>query len=149
MELPINAIHMADRFAIADIIHRFYWLIDHGRAADTAALFAKAARLTFGPGAPKPGTISGQDIALAVVARGEQTGITTRHVLSNILLTQRPDGSVTAYSLLTLFRTESATRDSYPASIADIDEVYVRDAGTWLIRERTVTPIFSRSMTNG
>ena len=144
MPLP-GPVSIDDRLTITDLIHRFYWLVDHDQAEQTAELFTKTARLTFGPGAPKPGTIEGADIAAAMAARGRQTEVTTRHVLSNISLTARPDGSVAASSLLTLFRSESASRDSSPASIADIEEIFVRIAGEWFIQDRTVLPIFVRS----
>ena len=138
----LNSISVDDRLAIIDVIHKFFWLVDHGRAGETADLFTKTARLTFAPGAPKPGTIQGPDIPAAMAARAEQVEVTTRHALSNIRLIPNADGSVSACSLLTLFRSESATRDSYPASIADIEEIFVRGDGGWYIQERTIVPIF-------
>jgi hypothetical protein len=138
----LNSISVDDRLAIIEVIHKFFWLVDHGRAGETAGLFTKTARLTFGPGAPKPGTIQGPDIPAAMTARAKQVEVTTRHVLSNIRLTPNADGSVSACSLLTLFRSDSAARDSYPASIADIEEVFVRGDGDWYIQERTILPIF-------
>jgi SnoaL-like domain len=141
---PVNTrLSVDDRLAIMELIHEFFWLVDHGRAGETAGLFTSTARLTFGPGAPRPGTIEGAAIAAAMAARGKQAEVTTRHVLSNIRLTPRPDGSVKACSLLTLFRSDSAARDSYPASVADIEEIFVRDAGGWFIQERTILPVFS------
>jgi hypothetical protein len=140
---PIStSLSVDDRLAIMELIHRFFWLVDHGRADETAGLFTKTARLTFGPGAPKPGTIEGPQIASAMATRAQQVEVTTRHALSNIRLTPRADGSVGAYSLLTLFRSDSAARDSYPASVADIEEIFVRDEGGWFIQERTILPIF-------
>jgi SnoaL-like domain len=143
---PVNTrLGVDDQLAIMQLIHEFFWLVDHGRAGETAGLFTPTARLTFGPGAPQPGTIEGADIAAAMAARGQQVEVTTRHVLSNIRLTPKADGSVSAYSLLTLFRSDSTARDSYPASVADIEEMFVRDKGGWLIQQRTVLPIFSHS----
>lgn len=133
-----------DRQAITDVILRFYWLVDHGRAAETAALFTATGKITFGPGSPKPGVVEGAAIPPAMKARAEQTHVTTRHVLSNVALTARPDGTVESYSLLTLFRSDTQTLDSLPASVADINETFVRDKGVWRIQERTITPIFNR-----
>lgn len=134
-----------DRQAITDIIHRFFWLVDHGRAGETADLFAGDARITFGPGTPNPGTIEGAAIRAAMTARATHTHVTTRHVLSNIALSPNPNGSVSAYSLLTLFRSDDETRDSAPASVADIDEIYVRNGAVWRIQERIIMPIFNRA----
>jgi hypothetical protein len=133
-----------NRQAIIDIIHRYFWLVDHGRADETAAYFSQTARLTFGPGAPKPGTIEGKSIAAAMIARAKQIEVTTRHVISNITLTTLGDDKVQAYSLLTLFRSEDARRDTYPASIADVDDIFVRMGNSWRIQDRTISPIFNR-----
>jgi hypothetical protein len=134
-----------DRQAIVDIIHRYFWLVDHGLADQTASLFANGARLTFGPGAPMPGTITGPAIAAAMLARSKQTGLTTRHVVSNVTLTWLDDSRVSAYCLLTLYKSGDATRDSYPASVADVEDVFVKGADVWLIEERTISPIFNRT----
>lgn len=133
-----------DRQAITDLIHRFYRLVDQGRADETAELFTQTARLTFGPGAPKPGTTEGAGIAALMAARATQLHVTTRHVLSNIALSSREDGSVEGYSLLTLYRSETDGRDSYPASVADVEELFVRGADGWRIQARTISPIFNR-----
>jgi hypothetical protein len=139
-------IALEDRIEIEALIHRFYWLVDHGKADETADLFAPTARLTFGPGSPKPGTVEGPDIKSAMLARSKQVNVTTRHVLSCIALAARPDGMVDAYSLLTLFRSEDEGRDTYPASVADIEEIMVRIDGKWRVQERIILPIFHRAV---
>ena len=133
-----------DRLAAGDVVRRFFWLVDHGRAAETAALFARDGRLTFGPGSPKPGTVAGADLAPAMAARQAQEHVTTRHVLTETQVAANDDGSMTISSLLTLFRSEDAGRDSYPMSVADIEDVLVREDGAWRIRTRTISPVFSR-----
>jgi hypothetical protein len=133
-----------DRHAITTVMYRFYRLVDQGHADQTAALFTPTARLTFGPGSPKPGTLTGDQIPPAMIARGQQTHVTTRHVLSNIQLEPKADGTVEAYSLLTLFRSEDDSRDSYPASVADIIEVFARHEGAWKVQSRDILPVFGR-----
>lgn len=135
---------LALRFAVTDVVHRFFQLVDDGRAAETAGLFTSDATLTFGPGAPKPGTIGGADIPIAMAARQAQTSVTTRHVLSNLAVSARPDGTLTVRSLLTLYRSDGEGRDSYPASVADVEDVLVQVDDGWRIRARTVTPVFNR-----
>ena len=142
--MPPPQISADDRQAIVDLIHRYFWLVDHGLADQTAACFTATAKLTFGPGAPKPGTIEGSAIGAAMVARSKQIEVTTRHVVSNIALAVIDGSRVRAYSLLTLFRSADASRDTYPASVADVDDIVVRDADTWRIQERTISPIFNR-----
>ena len=141
----MTALALEDRFAVMDVMYRFYWLVDMGRAAETAALFASDARLTFGPGSPKPGTISGAAIAPAMAARQTQTDVTTRHALSNIQLEAQGDGSVAATSLLTLYRSNTPVLDTYPASVADIIERFVREDGVWKIAARDILPVFNKT----
>lgn len=135
----------ADRLSAIDLVNRFFFLVDMGRAADTAALFAADGTLTFGPGSPKPGTVEAPGIAAAMTARQAMTHVTTRHVLSGQTATPQADGSVLVYSLLTLFRSEDESRDTVPASVADIEDVLVRDGDGWRIRSRTVLPVFNRA----
>jgi uncharacterized protein (TIGR02246 family) len=134
-----------DRLAIGDVVHRFCWLVDHGRAAEIGALFTPDARLTFGPGTPNPGTIEGPAIAAMMTARQMQTHITTRHVISNLAFTPEGDGRVAVHSILTFYRSDDESRDTRVAIVADIDEVYVKVDSTWLIAARTVTPVFIRN----
>ena len=134
-----------DRLAITDVVHRFCRLVDHGRAAEIGALFTTDARLTFGPGTPNPGTIEGPAIASMMAARQAQTHITTRHIVTNLAFAPAADGKVAVHSILTFYRCDDDSRDTRVAIVADIDEVYAKVDGVWLIAERTVTPIFSRA----
>jgi len=79
-----------------------------------------------------------------MLARSKQTNVTTRHVLSNIALSPRSAGQVDAYSLLTLFRSEDESRDTHPASVADVEELLVQIDGRWRVQERLILPIFNR-----
>ncbi len=133
-----------DQECIVEVIHRYFWLVDHGRADEVAQLFTPTGRLTFGERAPKPGTIEGASIGAAMLARSKQTNVTTRHVVSNIILTALDAASVEASFLLTLFPSEDARLDTYPASVADIDDLFVRDRDYWRIQRRTIAPIFNR-----
>jgi hypothetical protein len=129
---------------IVEVIHRYFWLVDHGRADETARLFTPTGRLTFGEHAPKPGTLEGAAIGVAMLARSKRTTLTTRHVVTNIMLTARDPATVEASFLLMLFLSEDERLDTYPESVADVDDVFVRDGAQWLIHQRTVAPVFNR-----
>lgn len=133
------------RRAAKDLVLLYFWLVDQGRAGETAVMFAPDSSLTFGPGAPNPGTISGDAIALAMAARGKQTHVTTRHILSNFIYNGQADGSVRVDYLLTLYRSDDENRDTYPASVADMVDILVPDDTQWLIKARTVSPVFNRA----
>lgn len=131
-----------DRLSIESLLYRAFWLVDNGRAAEVAELFAPDAAWTFGPGTPKPGTVSGDDISQFLIARQAQTQITTRHVLSNVLIEPLADGAASARSLLTLFRADGGEPVARVASVADIVDRLERRDGKWKIVDRLITPVF-------
>lgn len=135
-------LELSDRIAIEQSICRYFHLVDMGRASEAAAFFTAAGRMTFAPGSPKPGTIEGAAIPAAMAARQAQTDVVTRHAVTNIALDPRDDGSVRAYGLLTLYRRETAS-DATICTVADVEDIYVRDQGAWRISERLITPIFT------
>ena len=133
-----------DAFAIIAIINEFAYLVDHGRATECEALFTQDARITFGPGTPKPGTLEGiAAIRGFLKIREAQANVTSRHSMSNIRLVRTVKGEVEACSLLTLFRSDNDIRLPVVAFVAEIEELYVRrPEGGWLIRERLISPTF-------
>lgn len=131
--------HHAD--LITQVI-RSFWLIDHGRAAEVAALFAPDGALTFGPGAPRPGTIRGPAIAQAMQTRQDDTAATSRHVLSNFLVEPQADGRVVVRSLMTLFRTASDDFSPTVRSVADLVDTFALQGADWMIVDRQILPIF-------
>jgi hypothetical protein len=133
-----------DRFSLLDLIHQFYRLVDGGRASETAVLFSANGSLTFGVGSPKPGTISGAEIALAMRDRERLTDVTARHVISNVVFAQESDGKFSAHYLMTLFRADAGPRTTVPAFVADIDEIFARTEDGFRIFTRIITPVFSR-----
>jgi len=137
-------VSLSNRAGISDAIHGFYHLVDIGQASRTATLFAPDATLTFGPGSPQPGTIAGAAIGAAMVAREALTTAFTRHVVTNILFESTADGVAARY-LLTLFRSDDASRSSVPAFVADVAELWTHDSGQWQIRARTILPAFARA----
>jgi hypothetical protein len=128
---------------IADRIHLFYDLVDGGKAASTADIFTEDARLTFGPGSPKPGTIEGPAIRDAMAARELQTSAFTRHMVSNLMFSPAADDAVSATYLLLLFRSDDETRNSMPAFVADVAETWAL-GGEWKLVERVISPAFAR-----
>jgi ketosteroid isomerase-like protein len=132
-----------DRTAIADAIHSYFRLVDSGQASRTAALFTADATLTFGPGSPQPGTITGAAIRAAMVAREAQTTAFTRHIVTNLSFAPDAGGVATSY-LLTLYRSDDHTRSSVPAFVADVAEVWTSASGHWQMTMRSIAPAFMR-----
>jgi hypothetical protein len=134
----------SDRNEVVDLIHRYFWLVDHGRAAETVPFFAENARLTFGARAPKPGTLMGKEIAAAMEARGRHLHLITRHLVSNILLEATDADTIESHAVLSLYRSETEALDSYPFSIADMHDVFCRVGDVWRIAARSISPLFTR-----
>jgi len=141
----MNSVSNDTRLAIADCIHLFFYQVDHGQASRTAALFTADASLTFGPGSPTPGTITGDAITAAMAAREKQTSAFTRHVVSNIMFDTEAFDDVGVRYLLVLFRSDDDSRDSKPAFVADVRERWSQQEGSWKIAERVVSPAFIRA----
>jgi len=143
--MAMDSLDIEDMLAITQTIHHYFKLVDTGRAADVYSLFCENGALTFGAGAPKPGTLSGDNLKASLEARQQQTGVITRHVVSNIQFSAQAEGRISVYSLLTLYRAESgAAPDTYPASVADIEDVFTNENGVWKILQRLISPVFNR-----
>ncbi len=139
----MSSVSLEDRAAIGDAILAFYHLVDSGQASRTAATFTEDARLTFGPGSPRPGTIEGAAIPAAMAAREADTSAFTRHGVSNIALSG--DGvQIGARYLLTLYRSDDDSRSTIPAFVADVEETWQRRPEGWRMAERTILPAFAR-----
>ena len=119
-----------------------FWLIDNGHAAEVAAFFAEDGSLTFGPGAPRPGTISGPDIAAAMQARQDDGAAVSRHVLTNFVVEPLEDGRVVVRSLMTLFRTATGDFSPQVRTVADLVDTFESRPDSWKIVERPILPVF-------
>lgn len=145
MTPPERSVAGTVRAEIADRIHLFYRLMDGGKAERAGNLFTSDARLTFGPGSPRPGTIEGHDISLAMAARQREHGTFTRHAISNLAFDDQGGGAISVTYLMVLFRSDDDTRDSVPAFVADVEDRWIIDGKDWNLAERTVSPAFSRT----
>ena len=141
---PIDPI---DALAISSISAEFGYLVDHGRAAECEFLFTPDAKLVFGTGSPKPGTLAGiEAIRAFLVNRQSLTHVTTRHIATNFRFTPLDQGKVECQSLLTVFRSEDETRQPIVSVLCDITEIFLCDStDTWKIEQRVTTPIFAKS----
>lgn len=136
------SISQEERVFVLDALHQFYQTVDNGHAEKTVDMFAPDARVVFGPGTPNPGTVEGEAVRAAMVARGAQKHVTTRHVLANTILSRNPDGAITASSILTLYRSDNGVGEPAPLFVCDVAETFVQIDGAWKIRERNIMPIF-------
>lgn len=133
------------RLAVADGIHRFFDLVDSGRASATASLFHPEASLTFGPGSPQPGTIFGAEIKGAMQARENLKSAFTRHFIGNIIFDRIAGSEADVRYQMILFRSDNEDRIAVPAFVADVSEHWVIYDGEFKIMSRTILPTFKKS----
>jgi hypothetical protein len=140
----MNSSFVVELLTFSGMSAEFGHLVDHGRAIECVALFAPNARMIFGPGSPKPGTLDGLEAIRAfLAARQAMTNVTTRHLATNFRLEWDGGSEARLESLLTVFRSDDATRQPVISVVCDIQEIFVRDeAGKWRIQERVTKPVF-------
>lgn len=129
------------RASLEDIAIATFRHIDHGHASRVPDYFAPDGSITFGEGAPRPGTISGDAIVSAMAARAAEEGVVSRHVLTNFHCETRGIDEVALHYILTLFRT-AGPLDPVVRSVADMTDLMICTEDGWKIRERTIQPIF-------
>lgn len=137
-----DTLAVEDRQAIKDIIHRYFWLVDHGRATEIPRLFTESGTLEFAEGAPSPGVLLRPEIERTMKAHQMQS-IWTRHVVSNVVLEPRGAGLVAASSLLTLYRSDQKLGDAVSVLVGDVEDTFELDEGGWRIRTRLISPIIA------
>ena len=126
--------------AIERLIRQHAWLIDHGRADEVTALYAKDARM-YGIGPDKAGHA---EIAQWANQRAAMTGRRSRHVQSNVLLRAMPDGRVGGTIILTLYRHDGdGAAPALPVMVAEYEDIYERGGdGNWRFAERRLAVLF-------
>ena len=136
-----------DALAISTSSASFGHLVDQGRATACEHLFLPEAKLIFGPGSPKPGELVGLEaIRRFLEARQAQTHVITRHLATNFRFELDGPERVRLQSILTVFRSDDEGRAPTVSVVADVHEVFARDAGgEWRILERLTVPVFART----
>ena len=122
-----------------------YWnRVDQRRDDPVDGLYTEAGTLTAGSL-----TLTGRKAIREFFERRNaeqsQSGRLTRHVHSNLDVVSEIDGRVISWSLIVVFAGAGSLplASALPSTIADVEDVCVRDAGGALRFERRVlTPIF-------
>jgi uncharacterized protein (TIGR02246 family) len=123
---------LADRQAIADLIHAYCFHFDNNEPNAVAALFTEDAVVDYGPEAT---TIVGADAIAETIAVGlEQTFVATSHHVSNIQITF--DGPERARSVTYLYAWHRYADGSPDGELwGRYRHVFVRTDGGWRISE--------------
>ena len=135
MSPPDAALRAEVETLLADWAHA----IDSGQAASAIVLFDEAAEQHL----PHAASIGRAQIAAGLARRQGMACRLTRHVFSNLRVTQDAAGTLTAHAVLTLFRTDTADRTPCIALVADLTDRYVRgEDGRLRIAYRQLQPVF-------
>ena len=123
---------LADRQAIADLIHAYCFHFDNNEPKAVAALFTEDAVVDYGPEAT---TIVGADAIATTIAVGlEQTFVATSHHVSNIQITF--DGPGEARSVTYLYAWHRYVDGSPDGELwGRYRHVFVRTDRGWRISE--------------
>lgn len=133
-------IEVAD--AIEQLVLRWAWLLDHGPQSEIPQLFTDDGVYEFAG----EFIVRGRPALLSRYKAREMRKVTSRHVVSNWQLDERPDGSMRGRGILTVYRHEGTTgAHSIPLGVIDVEDRYVLDDhAQWLIASRTLTAVFRR-----
>ena len=135
-----TAISAIDEREIEAMIYEFAWLVDNGQADQVYALFVEGASMS-GVG---PQELIG---LTAIRAWGDERANlqrVTRHICSNLRITEVDEGRARAASCFSLYRHDGELPGStVPVMIGDcIDDVSRGEDGRWRIAKRQVNAIF-------
>lgn len=142
--MTMEAITPQDHMACVAAIQRFAMLVDAARYDEAADLFAVDGVLQ------RPNERIEGRAALLSSFKARPVQRLTRHILTNVLLEPAGPGRIRAFSYVSVYRhlgreplppvLPVAARQ--PETIAEYsDELCLRD-GQWLLRNRTVRPVF-------
>lgn len=124
---------------VEQLLGEWAWLIDHGRADEAAVLYTSDAEQTIGGV-----TARGIDtIAEGLRRRAALTGRTSRHVMSNLRLSDVTASTAQASWILTLYRSDDSARPPNAILIADVNDTFRLEDGRWKIRSREIVRIFA------
>lgn len=128
-----------DESALMQLCIAFVERIDGGRAESVADLFTPDGVLI------SAGERVAGEAALRerFARRQREAGLVTRHLLTNASFTLQGDAQATGRSLMTVFRRQGEDAAMQPPRVADVDDVYVRDAsGRWRFAQRRIERVF-------
>ncbi|MCP5144478.1 MAG: nuclear transport factor 2 family protein [Gammaproteobacteria bacterium] len=130
----------ADLAAIERLNADFRYYLDCGDADAFSALFTEDAYYSNGAREAR----GREAIAAFIIARSAAGPRTTRHLYSGLRVDfQSQDcAGATSVWLSFAFNGEPPALMAEPFLVADMEDVYRRVAGQWLIAERRITPVF-------
>ena len=132
---------------ISGLISEQIWRIDHRQIMQAFDLFADVPRLELVPPAPQAAVYDGRDAVHGWFTEfanhvNNLPSVTSRHVISNLRMTLREDGSVAGSHVLTVYRDGlEGRRATDPVVVTDADDVFLRERGVWKIASRVLTPV--------
>jgi len=124
------------RQEIESVLTEWSWLIDHGKAQEASVFYTQDAEQSIA-GVTRSGI---EAIKQGLKHRADMTGRTSRHVISNVRLSE---ATIDATWILTLYRSDDVNKPAKPTMVNDVQDTFRKEAGGWKIRSRKVVPVFS------
>jgi hypothetical protein len=129
----------ADEAALMRLCVSFAERIDGGRAATVPELFTGDGVLLSG------GERVAGEAALRerFTRREREAGLVTRHLVTNASFALESPARATGRMLMTVFRRHEGEAGVTTPRVADVEDVYLRDAaGQWRIAQRRIERVF-------
>lgn len=135
----MNPADMQTRLQVQELLSEWAWCIDEGRAAAAAELFCSDAEQNLLGNR----SVGIAEITAAFQRRQAMVQRTSQHTISNLRIQESTPELVRAQWVLTLFRSDEATRDATPFLVAAGQDTYRRQSdGSLKVWRREVLPRF-------
>lgn len=130
--------------SIQQVIYHIVTAIDEGRATLAADYFADDGAIVFSGKPPYNNEFFGiQNIRTFFQQRQNNTELLTRHLISNLIISQQQDGNYRANYIFNVFRGKSGEIKPLENLICDVCDQFRIQNDDVRIFHREVKPIFS------
>ena len=128
------------RIALEELNHEFAYRVDFGPAETTADLFVEDGWYQWG----EKRSNGREAIREAYRQRADRGVRTARHLCTNLRVSMLSENEATGKSIWLIFAEDGPPpHPAVPLLVADVDDVYVRKNGRWLIRSRHLKDVFT------
>jgi hypothetical protein len=136
----VPAVPVEVRIALEELNHEFAYRVDFGPAETAADLFIEDGWYAWGDKRSN-GREAIREAYRQRAARGVRTA---RHLCTNLRISMLSENEANGKSIWLIFAEDGPPpHPPVPLLVADVDDVYVRENGRWLIRSRRLTDVFT------
>ena len=138
--MNMHVVPIETRLALEELNYEFAYRVDFGLAEATADLFVEDGWYAWGEKRS-----SGREAIREAYQKRRAHGVrTSRHLCTNLRISMLSENEAAGKSIWLIFAEDGPPpHPAVPLLVADVDDVYVRESGRWLIRSRQLTDVFT------